>query len=420
MINRYINQKISYIWNDQNKFDTWKKVQETYVKTLEEEGVAKPGISEKIASVSVEAEEVYEREKVTNHDLASFVDILQNKVGEGSNWIHYGLTSSDVVDTSNSLLIKESLEVLLKLVDDLLNEIKNRAIDEQNTKIIGRTHGVFAEETFLGNILGNWYLEIKRNLDRLSTAKETISYGKLSGPVGNYTVVTPEIEDKTLKKLDLKPEKFASQIVSRDRYAEVFSAISILASSYDRIAGNLRSYQRSEISEIFEPFKDGQKGSSAMPHKKNPIGSERISGLSRIIRGYSISSLENMVLWNERDISNSSVERIIIPDSFNIICFMTTELTSIIKNMVINHDQINKNLENAKNKSISQRVLSELVNNGIDRDNAYRSIQSLIFENNSAEELIKAIEEEFDIDLSNITNSENEIGNNDSFLDKFN
>lgn len=419
MINRYKNQKISYIWDDQNKFDTWKKVQETYVKTLEEEGVAKPGISEKIASVSVKAEEVYEREKVTNHDLASFVDILQNKVGEGSNWIHYGLTSSDVVDTSNSLLIKESLEVLLKLVDDLLNEIKNRAIDEQSTKIIGRTHGVFAEETFLGNILGNWYLEIKRNLDRLSTAKETISYGKLSGPVGNYTVVTPEIEDKTLKKLDLKAEKFASQIVSRDRYAEVVSAISILASSYDRIAGNLRSYQRSEISEIFEPFKEGQKGSSAMPHKKNPIGNERISGLSRIIRGYSVSSLENMVLWNERDISNSSVERIIIPDSFNIICFMTTELTSIIKNMVINREQINKNLENAKNKSISQRVLSELVNKGIDRDNAYRSIQNLIFENNSAEELIKAIEEEFDVDLSSITNSENEISNNDSFLDKF-
>ena len=420
MINRYKNQKISYIWNDQNKFDTWKKVQETYVKTLEEEGIAKPGISEKIASVSVEAEEVYEREKVTNHDLASFVDILQNKVGEGSNWIHYGLTSSDVVDTSNSLLIKESLEVLIKLVDELLNEIKNRAINEQNTKIIGRTHGVFAEETFLGNILGNWYLEIKRNLDRLSTAKETISYGKLSGPVGNYTVVTPEIEDKTLKKLDLKAEKFASQIVSRDRYAEVVSAISILASSYDRIAGNLRSYQRSEISEIFEPFKEGQKGSSAMPHKKNPIGSERISGLSRIIRGYSISSLENMVLWNERDISNSSVERVIIPDSFNIACFMTTELTSIIKHMVINYEQINKNLENAKNKSISQKVLSELVNNGIDRDKAYRSIQNLIFENNSAEELIKSIEEEFDVDLSNVANSENIIDNNDSFLDKFN
>lgn len=420
MINRYINQKISYIWNDQNKFDTWKKVQETYVKTLEEEGIAKPGISEKIASVSVEAEEVYEREKVTNHDLASFVDILQNKVGEGSNWIHYGLTSSDVVDTSNSLLIKESLEVLIKLVDDLLNEIKNRAINEQNTKIIGRTHGVFAEETFLGNILGNWYLEIKRNLDRLSTAKENISYGKLSGPVGNYTVVTPEIEDKTLKKLDLKAEKFASQIVSRDRYAEVVSAISILASSYDRIAGNLRSYQRSEISEIFEPFKEGQKGSSAMPHKKNPIGSERISGLSRIIRGYSISSLENMVLWNERDISNSSVERVIIPDSFNIACFMTTELTSIIKHMVINYEQINKNLENAKNKSISQKVLSELVNNGIDRDKAYRSIQNLIFENNSADELIKSIEEEFDVDLSSVTNSENIIDNNDSFLDKFN
>ena len=419
MIDRYLNPKINSIWDDQNKFDTWKLVQEKYVETLEELNIAEKGIAKKINQSVVQKDEVHKQEQITNHDLASFVDILQKKVGEGSNWIHYGLTSSDVVDTSNSLLMKESLEILLKLVDDLLNEIKNRAIDEQNTKIIGRTHGVFAEETFLGNILGNWYLEIKRNLDRLSTAKETISYGKLSGPVGNYTVVTPQIEDKTLKKLDLKPEKFASQIVSRDRYAEVVSAISILASSYDRIAGNLRSYQRSEISEIFEPFKEGQKGSSAMPHKKNPIGNERISGLSRIIRGYSVSSLENMVLWNERDISNSSVERIIIPDSFNIICFMTTELTSIIKNMVINREQINKNLENAKNKSISQRVLSELVNKGIDRDNAYRSIQNLIFENNSAEELIKAIEEEFDVDLSSITNSDNEISNNDSFLDKF-
>ena len=420
MIDRYLNPKINSIWDDQNKFDTWKLVQEKYVETLEELNIAEKGIAKKINQSVVQKDEVHKQEQITNHDLASFVDILQKKVGEGSNWIHYGLTSSDVVDTSNSLLMKESLEILLKLVDDLLNEIKNRAIEEKNTKIIGRTHGVFAEETFLGNILGNWYLEIKRNLDRLSTAKETISYGKLSGPVGNYTVVTPQIEDKTLKKLDLKPEKFASQIVSRDRYAEVVSAISILASSYDRIAGNLRSYQRSEISEIFEPFKDGQKGSSAMPHKKNPIGSERISGLSRIIRGYSVSSLENMVLWNERDISNSSVERIIIPDSFNIICFMTTELTSIIKNMVINYDQINKNLENAKNKSISQKVLSELVNNGIDRDKAYRSIQNLIFENNSAEELMKSIEEEFDIDLSNVANSENIIDNNDSFLDKFN
>ena len=420
MIDRYLNPKINSIWDDQNKFDTWKLVQEKYVETLEELNIAEKGIAKKINQSVVQKDEVHKQEQITNHDLASFVDILQKKVGEGSNWIHYGLTSSDVVDTSNSLLMKESLEILLKLVDELLNEIKNRAIDEQNTRIIGRTHGVFAEETFLGNILGNWYLEIKRNLDRLSTAKETISYGKLSGPVGNYTVVTPEIEDKTLKKLDLKAEKFASQIVSRDRYAEVVSAISILASSYDRIAGNLRSYQRSEISEIFEPFKDGQKGSSAMPHKKNPIGSERISGLSRIIRGYSVSSLENMVLWNERDISNSSVERIIIPDSFNIICFMTTELTSIIKNMVINYDQINKNLEDAKNQSISQKVLSELVNNGIDRDKAYRSIQNLIFENNSAEELMKSIEEEFNVKLANVTNSENIIDNNDSFLDKFN
>ena len=419
MIDRYINNKINAIWNDQNKFDTWKLIQEKYVETLEQLKIAKGGVAKKIQEAEVLKEEVYKQEEITNHDLASFVDILQNKVGEGSNWVHYGLTSSDIVDTANSLLIIQSIEVAQELIHDLLKELKLKAIDEKDTKIIGRTHGVYAEETFLGNIFGNWYLEIKRSLVRVERAKNSIAFGKLSGPVGNHTVVTEEMEELTLEKLGLKSEIFASQIVNRDRYAEVFTSLSILASTYERISTNLRSYQRSEISEIFEPFKEGQKGSSAMPHKKNPIGSERISGLSRIIRGYSVSSLENMVLWNERDISNSSVERIIIPDSFNIICFMTTELTSIIKNMVINHEQINKNLENAKNKSISQRVLSELVNKGIDRDNAYRSIQNLIFENNSAEELIKAIEEEFDVDLSSITNSENEISNNGSFLDKF-
>jgi Adenylosuccinate lyase len=289
MIDRYINNKINAIWNDQNKFDTWKLIQEKYVETLEQLKIAKGGVAKKIQETEVLKEEVYKQEEITNHDLASFVDILQNKVGEGSNWVHYGLTSSDIVDTANSLLIIQSIEVAQELIHDLLKELKLKAIDEKDTKIIGRTHGVYAEETFLGNIFGNWYLEIKRSLVRVERAKDSIAFGKLSGPVGNHTVVTEEMEELTLEKLGLKSEIFASQIVNRDRYAEVFTSLSILASTYERISTNLRSYQRSEISEMYEPFKDGQKGSSAMPHKKNPIGSERITGLARIMRGYTLS-----------------------------------------------------------------------------------------------------------------------------------
>ncbi len=268
MIDRYLNKDLEKIWSDQNKIDTWKIIQFYYVQTLEEENIAPNGLSEKIKSTTVLKEEVEEREAVTNHDLASFVDVLQEKIGEDSNWIHYGLTSSDIVDTSNSLLITESIVVVENLVKELLTILETRAIQEKDTKIIGRTHGVFAEETFLGNIFGNWLLEIKRGLERLARAKENISVGKLSGPVGNYTVVSEDIEQKTLKKLGLQQEIFASQIVSRDRYAEVLSSIAILGSTFDRVATNIRSYQRSEISEMFEAFKDGQKGSSAMPHKK--------------------------------------------------------------------------------------------------------------------------------------------------------
>ena len=263
MIDRYINNKINAIWNDQNRFDTWKLIQEKYVETLEELKIAEAGIAKKIREAEVSKEEVYKQEEVTNHDLASFVDILQKKVGEGSNWVHYGLTSSDIVDSANSLLIIQSIEIAQELILNLLKELKLKAIKNKDTKIIGRTHGVYAEETFLGNIFGNWYLEIKRSLDRLERAKVSIAYGKLSGPVGNHTVVTEEMEKITLEKLGLKPEIFASQIVSRDRYAEVFTSLSILASTYERISTNLRSYQRSEISEMYEPFKDGQKGSSA-------------------------------------------------------------------------------------------------------------------------------------------------------------
>ena len=420
MIDRYLNKDLEKIWSDQNKIDTWKNIQFYYVQTLEDENIAPNGLSEKIKSTKVSKEEVEEREAITNHDLASFVDVLQEKVGEGSNWIHYGLTSSDIVDTANSLLVTESIVVVENLVKELLTVLETRAIQEKDTKIIGRTHGVFAEETFLGNIFGNWFLEIKRGLERLTRARENIGVGKLSGPVGNYTVVSEEIEQKTLNKLGLQQEIFASQIVSRDRYAEVLSSIAILGSTFDRVATNIRSYQRSEISEMFEAFKEGQKGSSAMPHKKNPIASERISGLARILRGNIISGLENMVLWNERDISNSSVERIIFPDSFNIIAFISKELKNVIETLHINYEKINSNLELANSKLMSQKVLSFLVSQGIDRDTAYREIQKALFDDVSFKELKESINKKFNVDVPDFHIDSIKNFDKDSFSKKLN
>ena len=419
MIDRYISNEINSIWNDQNRFNTWKLVQEKFIETLEQLNIAEIGVAEKIRKAEVTKDEVYKREEITNHDLASFVDILQEKVGEGSNWIHYGLTSSDVVDTANSMLILQSIGIVEESINNLLSILQERAIQEKDTVIIGRTHGVYAEETFLGNIFGNWHLEIQRSLKRIESSKNNIAIGKLSGPVGNHSVVTEKMEKLTLEKLDLAPETFANQIVSRDRYAEVISALGILASTYERIATNIRSYQRSEISEMFEAFKEGQKGSSAMPHKKNPIGSERISGLARIVRSYVNTSLENMVLWNERDISNSSVERIILPDAFHLISFMTSELNSIISNLIINYEQINKNLTNAKNKSMSQKLLSHLVTKGIDRDTAYRKLQDGIFQDLSFNDLKENLEKEFEIKFPDLESQESKNVDKTTFKDKF-
>ena len=396
MIKRYEVKEIVDIWSQENKLSTWKKVESSVTKSLEEEGIVPKGLSKKILDANITVEEVEAREKITNHDLASFVDILQDKVNQDSEWIHYGLTSSDVVDTSNSLLILESLKFLLQEVDKLINTLKNLAIKEKDTKIVGRTHGVFAEVTFLGNIISNWLLEISRNKERLERAKENISIGKLSGVVGNYTIINSDVEKKSLETLNLKPELFASQIVSRDRYAEVISSIGMLASSYDRIAINLRGYQRSEVGEIHESFSNEQKGSSAMPHKKNPITSERISGISRILRGYVVTALENISLWHERDISNSSVERIIFPDSFNLICFSTIEIEKLFKNININHEKISSNINSARVSLLTQSFLSHLITKGIERDEAYRFLQSQSFEIDNLDSYIKNISTNFE------------------------
>ena len=424
MIKRYLINEIEDIWNQNNKISTWKKVESSVTNQLEDAGIVPKGLSAEILKVNISLEELEEREKITNHDVASFVDILQNKIQKNSEWVHYGLTSSDIVDTSNSLLIIESLDFLLIQIDKLIETLKNLAIKEKDTKIIGRTHGVFAEITFLGNIFSNWLLEINRNKQRIVKAKENISVGKFSGAVGNYSILNQEIEERALSSLNLKPELFASQIVSRDRYAEVIIAIGMLGSCFDRISQNLRGYQRSEVGEIFESFSKEQKGSSAMPHKKNPITSERVSGISRILRGYVITSLENISLWHERDISNSSVERIIFPDGFNLISFATIEMEKLFCNIQISHEKINSNIDLAKVSILTQACLSHLITKGVDRDEAYRFIQSQSFEFDDLDTYLTTLSENFEDvsieELKSITNKILSEKTNETFEEKIN
>ena len=415
MIERYSSDEMSSIWSEDNKVAKWLDVERAVIEILEKEEITPKGLSKQLKEVSITHNEVLEREAVTNHDLAAFVDVLQSKIQKDSNWIHYGLTSSDVVDTANSLLIKESLNIVVEKIAELVNSLKNKAISESDTLIIGRTHGVYAEPTTLGSIFGNWCLEVSRGLDRLSSSLEIISYGKISGAVGNHSLISEEIENKILEQLSLKPEPLASQIVSRDRYADLFSSFAIIAGTYERIATNIRHYQRSEVGEMYEAFKQGQKGSSAMPHKKNPIGSERICGLARVVRGNTQASYETMALWHERDISNSSVERIILPDTFKLIDFMTRDLINIINDLVINHENIESNLNSAKTKLGSQKLLSLIVSKGNSRDEGYKFVQNITKNNFSINAIIESTLSEFDdISKDEIENCFNLTTNIDS------
>ena len=415
MIERYSSDEMSSIWSEDNKVAKWLDVERAVIEILEKEEITPKGLSKQLKEVSITHNEVLEREAVTNHDLAAFVDVLQSKIQKDSNWIHYGLTSSDVVDTANALLIKESLNIVVEKIAELVNSLKNKAISESDTLIIGRTHGVYAEPTTLGSIFGNWCLEVSRGLDRLSSSLEIISYGKISGAVGNHSLISEEIENKILEQLSLKPEPLASQIVSRDRYADLFSSFAIIAGTYERIATNIRHYQRSEVGEMYEAFKQGQKGSSAMPHKKNPIGSERICGLARVVRGNTQASYETMALWHERDISNSSVERIILPDTFKLIDFMTRDLINIINDLVINHENIESNLNSAKTKLGSQKLLSLIVSKGNSRDEGYKFVQNITQNNFSIDAIIESTLSVFDdISKDEIENCFNLTTNIDS------
>ncbi len=379
MIKRYTRKEIGEIWSDLNRFKKWWEVELAVCKAWAEIGKipkeAVKRIEEKVVIDEKILERINEYEKIYKHDVLAFVSAVSEMAGEDGRYIHMGLTSSDVIDTALALIMRESLDILIKDVENVMNELKNLAFKYKDTLMIGRTHGVHAEPITLGIKFAVWYDEMKRNKERLENAKERISYGKISGAVGTYSNVPPEVERIALEILGLKIEPASTQIVHRDRHAEYMYALATTASSLEKFATEIRHLQRTEVLELQEPFTEGQRGSSAMPHKKNPIHAERICGLARVIRSNLIPALENIVLWHERDISHSSVERIILPDSSIALDYILNLFLEILKGLVVYEDRMLKNMEVSKGLYFSSKVLVALTEKGLSRDRAYDMVQ---------------------------------------------
>ncbi len=395
MIKRYTREEIGKIWSEENKFRKWLDVEIAVCRAWAKLGkIPQPAlrkIEEKTRIDEETLEKIREYEKVYKHDVLAFVSAISEQVGEEGRYIHLGLTSSDVIDTALALLMREALEVLIKDVDLVMEELKKLAYEHKDTLMIGRTHGVHAEPITLGIKFAVWYDEMKRNRERLLRAKERISYGKISGAVGTYSNVPPEVEKIALSELGLRIEPASTQIVHRDRHAEFMTAMAITASSLEKFATEIRHLQRTEVLELQEPFTKGQRGSSAMPHKKNPIHSERICGLARVIRANLIPALENIVLWHERDISHSSVERIILPDSSIALDYILNLFHEILKNIVVNKDRMLKNMEISKGLYFSSKVLVALTEKGMSRDEAYDVVQKCAMESWNSDKSFKEV-----------------------------
>ena len=377
MIDRYTLPEMGNIWSEARKLETWKAVEVASLKAFESEGVVPPGVAAAIKDADCPTPaEVAEREAVTNHDLAAFVDLLGQAAGEeAAGWVHYGLTSSDVLDTAGGVLLREAASLLLASLEDLIASVMAKSIEYRTTFMIGRTHGIWAEPTTFGLKLAGWVFELDRDRQRLMTAREAVSVGKISGAVGTYAHVSPSIEAVVCQELGLDIEPASTQVVARDRHAQYLSTLAIVGASIERMATEIRHLQRSEVGEAREGFAKGQKGSSAMPHKRNPILSERMTGMARLLRGYAQVGLENVALWHERDISHSSAERVVLPDASITLHYMLVKFTRLITNLVVDSERMAANLESTNGLVFSQAVLLKLVETGLARDNAYRIVQ---------------------------------------------
>jgi adenylosuccinate lyase len=376
VIPRYEVPEIAAVWSDEARMANWLEIELLAVEAWAELGVIPiedARACRERATFTVEA--VIERERVTRHDVAAFVDVVAGSVGEAGRWIHFGMTSSDVLDTGLALQLRAASDVILADLERLLGIVKRRALEERDTICMGRSHGVHAEPTSFGHKLAVFAFQLDRDRERLRRAREAVSVGAISGVVGSYASVDPRVEERVCAGLGLRPSEASTQVIQRDRHAEFVSALAVCASTLEALATEIRHLARTEVREVQEPFAEGQKGSSAMPHKRNPVVCERVSGLARVIRGHAVTALEDVVLWHERDISHSSAERIVFPDATGLLAFMLRDLSWVMDALVIFQDRMRAQVDVLGGIAFSQRVLLALVDAGRSRDDAYRIVQ---------------------------------------------
>lgn len=376
MIDRYTLPEMGALWSEEAKFQKWLDVEIAVCEVHAEMGTIPRDALEQIKTrAKFSVARINEIEKTTDHDVIAFTTNLAESIGEPARFVHYGLTSSDVVDTANALLLRDACQIILKKVDALLEVLKRRAFEFKNTPQVGRTHGIHAEPTSFGLTFALWYDEMRRNQGRLRRARETVAVGKISGAVGAFAHLDPQVEEKVCARLGLKAAPVSTQIIQRDNYAEYLCTLAIIASSLDKFALQIRHWQRTEVREAQEKFKQGQKGSSAMPHKRNPILSERICGMARVVRANSIVGLENVALWHERDISHSSAERVVLPDSSIAIDYMLQKMASLIDGLVVYPERMLENLNATRGSIFSGQLLLALTQAGVSREQAYEWTQ---------------------------------------------
>ncbi len=376
-IERYAHPKMAQLWSEQAKFERWLQVELAVTEAWAQLGEVPREALPLLRKATVDAKRVKELEAVTDHDVVAFLQAVSETLGPEARYLHLGLTSSDVIDTALALQVRDSIDVILEELVALERTTTELALRHKRTLMIGRTHGVHAEPTTFGLKLLGWVQELRRHKGRLLAARDDISYGKISGAVGTHATVPPQIEEIACRKLGLKPEPVSTQIVPRDRHGAVVAALALLASSLEKFATEIRHLQRTEVREVEEPFSPGQKGSSAMPHKRNPHKCERITGLARVVRSYAVSALENVALWHERDISHSSVERIILPGAFGLVAYMLVSFRTMLEGLVVYPERMLQNLDLTRGLVFSQRVLLALIEKGLSRQEAYDVVQRL-------------------------------------------
>jgi adenylosuccinate lyase len=376
MILRYTHPEMGRIWSDQRRYETWLEVEIAAAEAMADAGIVPVDAARDIAAQGgFDIARIEEIEQVTQHDVIAFTTAVAERVGPAARWLHFGLTSSDVVDTAQALQMREACDVILANLNALQAAIGARAQEHRHTPMIGRTHGVHAEPMTFGLKLALWYAEMARNIARVQRAREVVSVGKISGAVGTFAHLDPAIETAVCRRLGLLPALISSQVIQRDRHAELLAALAITAASLEKCALEIRGLQKTEIGEVEEPFGKGQKGSSAMPHKRNPVGCEQIVGLARLVRANAMAALENVALWHERDISHSSVERVILPDSFIALDHMLRRFTRIVTGLVVHPDRMRENLERSRGVIFSGQLLLELARRGVSREQAYEWVQ---------------------------------------------